>query len=477
MTSRIIGRTKECAILKNRYDSDNAELIAVYGRRRVGKTFLIKNYFKDRLDFYTTGIFHGTRQEQLMFFNSQLREFSGLPYPLATSWFDAFDQLRQHIMSLKKDRIVIFMDEFPWLDSPRSGFMKAFDLFWNSWASGQPGLKMIVCGSATTWMISHLIGARGGLHNRVTCRIKLAPFDLAETEAFLKAKGIAWNRHQIAEAYMIMGGIPYYLQMLQKGYSLSQNIDRMFFSENAEMRDEYGFLFRSLFKDASIYRNTVELLSRKAKGMTRAEMMSALKMPEGGNFSQVLDNLCNCDFNCKLAAFGKMARDVLYLLSYLYTLFFLKFVMGRTINVEHLWSNMIDSPERRSWNGYSFEQLCLHHIPQIKSGLGISGIQSSVCSWSTTASEGHKGGQIDLVIDRRDQVINLCEMKFSSAQYEITKKYNDEMQERKELFRHTTRTRKALYLTMVTTYGLKPNMWSGMVQNEIVLDDLFREDR
>ena len=194
MTSRIIGRTKECAILKNRYDSDNAELIAVYGRRRVGKTFLIKNYFKDRLDFYTTGIFHGTRQEQLMFFNSQLREFSGLPYPLATSWFDAFDQLRQHIMSLKKDRIVIFMDEFPWLDSPRSGFMKAFDLFWNSWASGQPGLKMIVCGSATTWMISHLIGARGGLHNRVTCRIKLAPFDLAETEAFLKAKGIAWNR-------------------------------------------------------------------------------------------------------------------------------------------------------------------------------------------------------------------------------------------------------------------------------------------
>ena len=428
MASQIIGRLKECAILKDRYDSDKAELIAVYGRRRVGKTFLIKNYFKDRIDFYVTGIFNGTRQEQLMFFNRQLREFSGLPYPLATSWFDAFDQLRQHIMSLKKERTVIFMDEFPWLDSPRSGFMKAFDLFWNSWASERQGLKMIVCGSATTWMMSHLIGDRGGLHNRVTCRIRLAPFNLAETEAFLKANGIDWNRYQIAEAYMIMGGIPYYLQMLQKGFSLSQNIDRMFFSENAEMRDEYELLFRSLFKDASIYLNTVALLGRKAKGMTRAEIMSALKIPEGGNFSQVLENLCNCDFIRKYSAFGKKERDVMYQLSDFYTLFFLKFVKGRTIHDENLWSNMIDSPERRSWNGYSFEQLCLHHVPQIKSRLGISGIQTSVCSWSTAASEGHKGGQIDLVIDRKDQVINLCEMKFLDGEYSVDKA--DEGEER-----------------------------------------------
>ena len=231
------------------------------------------------------------------------------------------------------------------------------------------------------------------------------------------------------------------------------------------------------FKDASIYLNTVALLGRKAKGMTRAEIMSALKIPEGGNFSQVLENLCNCDFIRKYSAFGKKERDVMYQLSDFYTLFFLKFVKGRTIHDENLWSNMIDSPERRSWNGYSFEQLCLHHVPQIKSRLGISGIQTSVCSWSTAASEGHKGGQIDLVIDRKDQVINLCEMKFSTMQYEITRKYNDEMQERKELFRQTTKTRKALYLTMVTTYGLKPNTWSGMIQNEVVLDDLFLEVR
>ena len=323
-------------------------------------------------------------------------------------------------------------------------------------------------------MISHLLGNKGGLHNRVTRRIKLAPFTLAETEAYLKSQQIVWNRYQIAEAYMILGGTPYYLQMLQKGYSLSQNIDYLFFSENAELRDEYGFLFRSLFNDSSIYRATVELLSKKAKGMTRAEMMKALKLPEGGTFSEILENLCNCDFIRKYSAFGKKERDILYQLTDLFTLFYLRFVKGSNGRDEHLWSNMIDSPERRTWCGYSFEQLCLHHITQIKMKLGISGIQSDVCSLFTPAEDGHKGAQIDLLIDRKDQIINLCEMKYSTSEYEITKRYNDEMQERRELFRSQTKTKKALHLTMVTTYGVKENPYSGMIQSQVTMDDLFR---
>lgn len=474
MAMQIIGREKEQATLRACYESEKAEFIAVYGRRRVGKTFLIKNFFRDRFDFYMTGIYQGTKSEQLAFFNRQLCEYSGVPYPQAGNWFEAFDQLKHHINSLDKKKIVIFIDELPWLDTPRSRFIKAFELFWNSWAADRPEIKLIVCGSATTWMISHLLGSKGGLHNRVTRRIKLAPFNLYETEAYLKSQGIVWNRYQIAEAYMILGGTPYYLQMLRKGLSLSQNIDEIFFSENAELQDEYGFLFRSLFNDSAIYRSTVELLAKKSKGMTRAEMMTALKQSEGGNFSQILENLCNCDFIRKYTAFGKKERDALYQLTDFYSLFYLKFVKNSNGSNNHLWSNMIDSPERRAWSGYSFEQLCLHHIPQIKARLGISGIQSSVCSWNTPAAAGHKGGQIDLVIDRKDQTINLCEMKFSSGEYEISKKYNDEMQQRKELFRSVTKTRKALHLTMVTTYGLKNNAYSGMIQNEVLLDDLFK---
>ncbi len=473
MKTTLIGRRKEKELLNQCLSSEKAELIAVYGRRRVGKTFLIKTLLGDSFDFYLTGIYQGTRKEQLAFFTKQLNTCSGLLYPPVDNWFDAFDQLKHYISSLKKDRIIIFIDELPWLDTPKSRFIKAFELFWNSWASDRPELKMIVCGSATTWMMSHLLGSKGGLHNRVTRRIKLSPFTLAETEEYLKSRNIEWNRHQMAEAYMIMGGTPYYLQMIEKGLSLSQNVDRLFFAENAELKDEYTFLFRSLFNDTSIYRNVVETLSRKAKGMTRAELMKHLKQPEGGNFTQVLENLCNCDFIRKYSAFGKKERDVMYQLTDLYTLFYLRFVKNSNGRDEHFWSNMIDSPERRTWAGYSFEQLCLHHIPQIKNALGISGVQSDVCSWCLPSTEEHPGAQIDLLIDRRDQIINLCEMKYSSGEYEITKKYEETLRERRELFRRETKTRKALHLTMVTTYGIKRNIYSDTIQSQITLDDLF----
>ncbi|MBR3758475.1 MAG: ATP-binding protein [Bacteroidaceae bacterium] len=474
MKAEIIGREKEQDVLKSCFESERAELIAVYGRRRVGKTFLVKNFFREKFDFYITGIYQGSKKEQLQFFNRQLCAYSGMPYPYVDNWFDAFEQLKHYISGLKKNRVVIFIDELPWLDTPRSRFTKALELFWNSWAADQPAVKMVVCGSATTWMMSHLLGNKGGLHNRVTRRIKLSPFTLAEVESYLKSQGIVWNRYQITEAYMILGGTPYYLQMLQKGMSLSQNIDYLFFSENAELKEEYGFLFKSLFNDSAIYRSTVELLSRKAKGMTRMEIVQSLKLSEGGAISEVLENLCNCDFIRKYSAFGKKERDVLYQLTDLFTLFYLRFVKNSNRRDEHLWSNMIDSVERRTWSGYSFEQVCLHHIPQIKQRLGISGIQSDVCSWNTPATEEHKSGQIDLLIDRRDQIINLCEMKYSTQEYEITKRYNDELQERKELFRSKTKTRKALHLTLVTTYGVKNNAYFGMIQSEVTMDDLFK---
>lgn len=474
MGNKIIGRLLEQAILKNCYESENAEFIAVYGRRRVGKTYLVKNFFNESFDFYITGIYQGSKKEQLIFFNKQLNAFSNALYPIVDNWFDAFDQLKHYISALTKEKIVIFIDELPWLDTPRSRFLKAFELFWNSWGADQRNLKLVVCGSATTWMVSHLLGNKGGLHNRVTRRLKLSPFSLVEVEQFLISRGIEWNRHQISEAYMIFGGTPYYLEMLQKGLSLAQNVDYLFFNENAELRDEYSFLFRSLFNNSSIYRSIVELLSKKASGLTRAQMAKTMKIPTGGMLSEVLENLCNCDFIRKYSAFGKKERDVIYQLTDLFTLFYLRFVKNNNGQDSHFWSNMIDAPERRTWCGYAYEQLCLHHIPQIKKQLGINGIQSDVCAWSVQSTNDHKGAQIDLIIDRKDQIINLCEMKYSVNEYEITQKYLSEMQSRKELFRSITKTRKALHLTMVTTYGIKHNAHSGMIQSEVTLDNLFQ---
>lgn len=468
MTDTIIGREIEQEILRQRIESDAPELIAIYGRRRIGKTFLVRRYFNDKFSFYCTGIYQGTKKEQLGEFNRQLEHYSGRKWKVAKDWFDAFAQLREYLESLAGNKpIVVFLDELPWMDTHKSRFIKAFEYFWNSWGATNNRLKLIICGSATTWMRENVLSDKGGLYNRTTRSIYLAPFTLHETEQYLISRGIRWNRYQIAECYMILGGTPLYLQMLERGLSLTQNIDNLFFAQNAPLAREYDFLFRSLFNEAMVHRQIIETLASKAVGMTRLELIAAAKIEDSGLLTKALRNLTDCDFIRQYTAFGKSERGTIYQLTDLFSLFHLRYVKGYRGQDEHHWQNMIDSPSRRTWSGYSFEQLCLHHIRQIKQKLGITGVQSDVCAWKG------EGGQIDLLIDRRDQTINLCEMKFSQGEFEITKQYDEHLRNRTESFRSVTKTRKALHQTFVTTYGLKRNMYSGNIQSEVLLDDLF----
>ncbi len=470
MADTIIGREAEQEILRQRIESDTPELIAIYGRRRVGKTFLVRQYFNDTFSFYCTGIYQGTKKEQLGEFNRQLKHYSGRKWKIAKDWFDAFAQLREYIESLSRNKpIVVFLDELPWMDTHKSRFIKAFEYFWNSWGATNNRLKLIVCGSATTWMRENVLSDKGGLYNRTTRSIYLAPFTLYETERYLLSRGIRWNRYQIAECYMILGGTPLYLQMLERGLSLTQNIDKLFFAQNAPLTREYDFLFRSLFNEAMVHRQIIETLASKTVGMTRLELIAAAKIEDGGLLTKALRNLTDCDFIRQYTAFGKSERGTVYQLTDLFSLFHLRYVKGYRGQDENHWQNMIDSPSRRAWSGYSFEQLCLHHIRQIKQKLGITGVQSDIYAWKG------EDCQIDLLIDRRDQTINLCEMKFSQGEFEITKQYDEHLRNRAESFRSATKTRKALYQTFVTTYGVKQNMYSGNVQSEIRLGDLFNK--
>lgn len=470
MANTIIGRSAEREVLRQRVASGAPELIAIYGRRRVGKTFLVRRYFEDAFDFYFTGIYQGTRYEQLEMFRRQLESYSGRKWKAPRNWFEAFAWLREYLESLGGSRpLIVFLDELPWMDTQKSRFVKAFEYFWNSWGATNNRLKLIICGSATTWMRENVFSDRGGLYNRTTRSIYLAPFTLHETEQYLLSRGIRWNRYQIAECYMVLGGTPLYLQMLESGLSFTQNVDCLFFMQNAPLAREYDFLFRSLFNEATLHRQIIETLAGKAVGMTRMEIMTAIKNADGGTLTKALQNLDDCDFIRRYTAFGKTERGTIYQLTDLFSLFHLRYVKGYRGQDEHHWQNMIDSPSRRAWSGYSFEQLCLHHIRQIKGKLGISGVQSDVCAWKGD------GGQIDLLIDRRDQTINLCEMKFSQGEFEITRQYDEHLRERAERFRAATKTRKALHQTFVTTYGVKKNMYSGNVQSEVTLDDLFAE--
>ena len=476
--NKLIGRKNEREQFDDIYATKKPALVAVYGRRRVGKTFLVRQHFNNNFDFSFTGNYQMSRQGQLSLFNQELRRFSGQDYPLVKDWFSAFEQLRQYLSSLDNERLVLFFDELPWMETPKSNFIQAFSYFWNTWASTRQGLKLFVCGSSSTWMMENLIGDKGGLYGRVTHTIYLAPFTLGETEAYLHANGIRWNRYQMLETYMIMGGIPFYLEMLKPKLTFDQNIDNLFFAANAPLRMEYGFLFRSLFNDAQLYRQVVETIAKHSQGMTRQQIKEELGMADGGALTVVLENLVRCDFLRRYAAFGKSERNALYQLTDLFSLFHLRFVADNNGQDQQFWSNMRENPSRVAWRGYAFEQVCLHHIPQIKEAIGIKAVLSNVCSWSCptfTDKDGNpwQGTQIDLLIDRRDQVINICEMKYANDVYIIDKDYEERLRRRLSTFQHLTRTRKALHLTFITTYGLSRNTHSGNVQTEVTMGDLF----
>lgn len=471
MKNMIVGRRKEQEILKSLKESVKSEFVALYGRRRVGKTFLVREFFADGFTFQFSGLANATTKEQLLHFNMTLRRQASQDIRLPKNWLEAFEQLMDFIETSTQERKIIFLDELPWLDTPRSNFIQALEHFWNGWASARHDILLIVCGSATSWMIDKLINNHGGLHNRITYKILLEPFTLSECEAYFEVMNMGYNRYQIAECYMVMGGIPFYLSMLQKGLSVSQNIDRLFFEENAQLRNEFANLYAALFRHSEDYVKVVEAMSKKNKGVSRDEISKACKIPSSGALTLILKNLESCGFIRSYVAFGKQERDKLYQLMDFYTLFYFKYIKANQYNDEHFWTNSLDTPKHNAWAGYSFEMLCLHHVKNIKAALGITGVQSLVSSWRSKVSE--KGAQIDLVIDRKDQTINLCEMKYAVQPYSLSKKEEEQLQVRKMDFVEETKTRKAVHWTMVTTFGIKHNMYSDRIQSEVTLEDLF----
>ncbi|MDR1544964.1 MAG: ATP-binding protein [Prevotellaceae bacterium] len=470
----IIGRTEEIKRLTDYVNSDKAEFLVVFGRRRVGKTFLIKQFFNEKFTFYLSGAENAAKTEQLFNFATALHEYSGTKYPLVDSWQKAFEQLKEYLQSVKtRGRKVIFIDELSWLDNAKSGFLSAFEYFWNTYASSKKEIFLVVCGSATSWIMNKIIKNRGGLHNRVTRQIFLQPFTLNETEQFLKSKKIVMPRFQIAELYMIMGGIPYYLEQLEKQYSLPQNVDNLFFRKNSILREEYSKIYHSLFKSPKKYMQVIETLAQKRKGMTRDEVAKFSGISNGGGLTNILEELELCGFIAMNDNFSTTKKNKLYQLTDFYSLFYLHFVKDKKGTNSDYWTTLTDNTSHRAWSGFSFELLCQSHIEQIKRALSIGGVVSYISGWRSKDAEN--GAQIDLIIDRNDNVINLCEMKFSNKEFIITKDYDKILQNKKWTFSEETQTKKALHTTMVTTFGVKKNEYWHNIESEVTMNDFFKK--
>ena len=470
----MLGRIEEEKELLAAESSPQSEFVAVYGRRRIGKTYLVQTTFDGRFAFLHTGLANVPARLQLRKFRSSLRQFGLKDCPPIKDWFEAFEELERLLSGLSVPRKIVFIDEMPWLDTPRSNFVSALENFWNGWAARRRDVLLIVCGSATSWIIDKVIRDKGGLHNRVTRQIPLKPFSLGECERFSETQGLALSRGEIAELYMALGGVPWYWSLVRPGRSAAQEIDRLFFSEGAVLAGEFGSLFNSLFKAESIHAKVVEALASKRAGLTRAEIAKAAGIAENGALTKTLEELEQCGFVRPYRAFGSKRKGMTHQLVDCFSLFHFRFLAPETdsAGTEGYWSGTIGSGSRRAWSGLAFELLCLLHLRQLKRALGIDGVLCGAYSWRS-APKNAPGAQIDLVLDRADNVIDLCEMKWSEVPYTIDKTESEALVRRRAAFVSETGTRKAVHTVLVAAQGLDRNRHSGVVQAVVTLDDLF----
>ena len=473
----IIARDVEIAELERCYKSDRSEFVIVYGRRRVGKTYLVDTFFDKQYDFTYVGGHKIPKAKQLRRFAKALKKAAGFKLqPKFSSWEDAFDALEEYLESLPPEkRKVVFIDEMPWIDTPQSDFVEALESFWNGWGARRSDIMLIASGSASSWMMDKLVDNPGGLHARITSNIYVRPFTLKETQEYLLSRRIKLSPYHILQLYMIMGGIPFYLSLLDPSQTMLENIDRLFFRRNAELKTEFDELYNAVFVGADKYLEVVSVLNKEKEGMTHEQIQEKVSL-EGGRLSRVLKNLERCDFIISYQQYGNKSRGTIYRLVDFYTLFYCKFIDGNDSKDENWWSHNFNSRSVESWRGFAFELVCLTHVPQIRTALGIAGIATSASSWRNTPAKGseEKKSQIDLVIERADKIINVCEMKFCSGKYTISKSYAENVRERMELFKTKEKVLMPLVCTFVTTFGVADGINAGIVDASVKAEDLFK---
>jgi len=474
---KIIGRKDESAIMESYLDDKKSHLLALIGRRRVGKTFLIRRVYAEHKVFELTGIKNADLNSQIMNFKMQLSFYfpaeDRSTFPI--NWLELFHSLTTHLNAIKtKEKPVVFFDELPWIASNNSGFTEALAHWWNNWASEQ-NIIVVICGSAASWMIEHVVNAKGGLHNRITKLISLQPFSLEETKEFLEAKHIKFSYFQLAQLYMSVGGIPHYLNQIEKGKSAAQTIQELCFSKDGVLRNEFDNLYPALFDNAQKHIQIIKALANKSIGLDRQQILTATSMTDGGYFSTILGELEISGFITANEPLEKKKKDILYRLTDEYSLFYLKFIDGRKRFKSDEWMRISQTQKYKIWCGYAFESLCLKHIHKIKQALGISGVQTSVNSFLHRANKTYeKGFQIDILIDRRDDIINICEMKFYADEFSISAPYAKTLRTKKQGLMAVTKTKKMVHLTFITAYGVLENSHKlDLVDSDFTLEVLF----
>ncbi len=466
---KIIARDLELELFKKIISSSQAEFLAVYGRRRVGKTYIIREFFAERSTFCeVTGLKGEPMSRQLSEFATAISGvfFNHASIGTPDNWHAAFELLLKTVSSWnRKEPFILFLDELPWLSTLHSDCLSALDHYWNKFFSRMPHFKLIICGSAASWILDKVINAKGGLHNRLTQTLLLKPFDLSQTAAYLKYLGIRWSEKQILAIYMAIGGIPFYLDQLEKKESVVQNINRLCFTEGGFLQTEFSKLFSSLFDMAIENMRFVRAIAAHRNGIERAVLLEKLKLPSGGNASARLGELEAAGFIKSYRPYGKTVRNTFYRVVDEYVLFYFHWIEG-PLSSGHpfalgYWDTKQKAPDFLAWSGLAFENICLKHVEKIRNQLGLSRIGCAYSSWSYTPAKKslESGAQIDLLIDRDDGVITLCEIKYCDRVYGLDKSTAKNLLNKIEVFKSVTHTHKQVEMVLVSTFGVKPGVW------------------
>jgi uncharacterized protein len=488
MSAALIGRKAEQETLDNAYASKRPEFIALYGRRRVGKTFLIRQCFDTRDEavfFNSTGTKDGALKEQIAHFSQSIGNafFGGVTPKPASNWDRTFALLTQAMTSVPKSKkIVLFFDELPWMATKNSHLLQTLDYYWNQYWSNDGRIKLIVCGSSASWIIDKIINNKGGLHNRITRTIQLNPFDLPETAQFLAKQGLRFNPAQVLQLYMAMGGIPYYLAAIAKGSSAAQAIEKLAFRRSGLLLGEFDKLFSSLFADAAPYIELLRLIAATRHGIAIKDIVArSRRFSKGGRIADKLEDLKRAGFVLAFKPYQRAKKGIYYRVIDEYTLFYLDWIepVKDTLQEQSLaagyWQGLQQSAGWHAWAGYAFEAVCFKHLPAIRRKLEIPPT-AITHSWRYVPAKSSKedGAQVDLLFDRRDEVITLCEIKYSNKPFVIDKAYARTLETKARIFAAKTKTKKQIMTTMIAAHGVAENLYSdNLLVGTVTLDDLF----
>lgn len=487
MLNTLIARQEEQSELLDAYQSKQAEFIVLYGRRRIGKTFLIEELYGKQKGHYFqfTGIQKGTLKEQLDQFAKQIGHcfYQGAAIRVPATWLDALEILTKAIEPIPQNKkIVIFLDELPWMCTKKSRLLQAIDYYWNQHWKRDKRFKLVVCGSSASWIIKKILHHKGGLHNRNTRTLLLRPFTLQEAKKFFEQAHVKLSDEQLVQFYMLCGGVPYYLAQIKKGKSVAQMTDKLCFQQDGMLYQEFDKLFASLFDEAESYKELIYLIASKHEGIARTEIEKKSQYSSGGGLTDKLKELEEAGFIQSFLPLEHQARGIYYRIIDEYCYFYLKWILPikNTLVVKErdskYWSNKMGTPAYYNWLGYAFETICYKHIHEIKKALDLT-VSTNIGVWRyiPKKEDSDTGVQIDMLFDREDGIVSLCEIKYTKEPFSIDKAYAENLKNKMAVYKAKTHSKKQIQLVLISANGIKTNYYSEeLISQVITLEQLMR---